>query len=131
MVARAPAHQGFPDVPPACPRRRRACLTVPTAPEQFRPIWLCTLDVDEKFGDVEVPPAPGAVSYDAARVLVRVHGRPLGQVDAPVTDGRVPGNELAQQVWRELGSALAEHLVDDGLPRPVGLTTNGVGGESR
>jgi GT2 family glycosyltransferase len=93
----------------------------------LRPVWLRTLDLDEPFADASAPvPAVGSAYHDA-RLLVRMHGRPLGQVDVAVTGARLLAATVADAVWRDLAEPITEHLADDGLPPLLQLTPDGIG----
>lgn len=66
-------------------------------------------------------------STDAAWLLIRLHGRPLGAITVPLDpDGRLTAPTLAEAIDAALGPAVARHLRDDGLPHetvgPEGLT---------
>ncbi|MDT0349821.1 polysaccharide deacetylase family protein [Pseudonocardia charpentierae] len=61
--------------------------------------------------DVELAlPLPPLDARRPADVLVRLHGRPLGRVRVDA------GGSLADSVVEHLGSAVGQHLADDGLP---------------
>ncbi len=61
--------------------------------------------------------------YDRARVLVRMHGDPVGFVEVPVPAGGLTPAAVAEVAWSRLGDGLRAHLVKDGIgfpdvPRP-------------
>ena len=65
--------------------------------------------------------------YSRAQVLVRLHGTPLGCVEAPVEDGYLDREALDRIVATALGDAISAHLDADGggpgspPPRPLCL----------
>jgi GT2 family glycosyltransferase len=77
----------------------------------FSPTAALTIDLDRPLEDLRLGGAPSGAPYEDARVLVRLHGEPVGIVSVPVDpSGRIPHSLLSEAVGRELGSAIAEHL---------------------
>jgi GT2 family glycosyltransferase len=76
-----------------------------------RPTRVLEVELSAPLADVPVPDHP------AARVLVRLHGAPLGFLDLPVADGILRAADLAAAVDREL--PLAAHLDADGVTGPT------------
>ena len=68
----------------------------------------------------------GGEPYSRGRVLVRLHGRPLGLVDVAFATVALPASELAGRVWDELADVIADHLRADGLPPINRLTADGI-----
>lgn len=56
----------------------------------------------------------------SARVLVRLHGDPLGYVTVPAAGGRPDRDEVHRVAWRDLSDRIVEHLVADGHEAPDG-----------
>jgi GT2 family glycosyltransferase len=69
---------------------------------------------------------PPSASYTSVRVLVRLHGVPLGVVERPV-HGALDVTELLAGVDRELFAAVNSHLAADGLPRVASVRALGPG----
>lgn len=65
--------------------------------------------------DSPLPHLHPAVRYGTARLLVRLHGRPLGEVRVPLPPGGCPADLLAARVRDHLGEAITRHLARDGL----------------
>lgn len=68
--------------------------------------------------DGSLPPIAaddGAESYDVARVLVRLHGHPLGLVELELDAGGASPQALSDRIIAELGSPLRAHLAADGM----------------
>lgn len=79
----------------------------------FQPVRLYELELSQPWPAIEASPAHGR----RARVLARLHGAPLGVVEAP--DG---GPEaLAERLWAEVGAAINHHLEADRLAPLHGL----------
>jgi len=55
------------------------------------------------------------IPYLAARVLVRLHTRPIGILDVALPEGSLPACELAEGIEREFGERLREHVAEDAL----------------
>lgn len=54
--------------------------------------------------------------YGSARLLVRLHGAPLGFATVPLDGGRAPAERVHDAVDAQLGEAVRAHLEADGLP---------------
>lgn len=52
----------------------------------------------------------------AARVLVRLHGTPLGYVTVPIGDDGPDAGGVARAARRQFAEAVTAHLAEDGLP---------------
>lgn len=94
-------------------------------PHGARSIWLTSVDLDGPLPALGPPPHGQSAVYTEARVLVRLHRRPLGQVHLPLASGSIAADQLATAVQTELGAALDAHLAADGLPVPAPLTAAG------
>ena len=66
--------------------------------------------------------------YEQVRILVRLHGRPLGTVSLELLDGAMDGGLLAVAVWDHLGDTIRRHCAQDDLAIPEKLTAEGLGG---
>jgi O-antigen biosynthesis protein len=58
----------------------------------------------------------GLDGYDALKVLVRLHGAPIGYTSVAVTEGICPANHLSNAVLEQNGQGIIQHLLSDGLP---------------
>ncbi len=63
---------------------------------------------------------PDGHVYEAARVLLRLHDYPLGQVELPMTPAGIEPGALTARVRAELGGELAAHLAADGIDPGTG-----------
>jgi hypothetical protein len=84
------------------------------------------VELSEGVPDVEVPTRTGP-TYSVARLLIRLHGQPLGFVTPPLVDGRLAASAIAEQVSGELRSQVNAHLVEDGLEPVASIMAAGVG----
>lgn len=78
--------------------------------------WCCELEVSAGGGVRSV--VPPCDSQRRARVLVRLHGEPLGYAAAARTATSIDIDELFGKVWSEFGERINDHLVGEGL-RPL------------
>jgi O-antigen biosynthesis protein len=72
------------------------------------------------IADVELSSAPlenldAPEGYPRARVLVRLHGVPIGEVEVPLAQGRCSADELGHRIARELGAPIVRETVRDAL----------------
>jgi GT2 family glycosyltransferase len=84
------------------------------------------VELSKDVGDIAAPANSGP-AYAAARLLVRLHGQPLGFVTLPLVDGRLAASAIAEQVSERLQSEANAHLVGDGLEPVASITAAGVG----
>jgi glycosyltransferase involved in cell wall biosynthesis len=88
----------------------------------FVPMWIGEVELGRTEGDVLPGRRPDGAPYERARLLVRLHGDPLGTVDVAVEGGRIDGSGLNNAVTAQLGNRISDHLADDGL---ADVTLNG------
>jgi GT2 family glycosyltransferase len=93
----------------------------------FAPLRLLDVAVDGRLPAVDPAAAPDGGPYRHARVLARLHGRPLGTVDLTLEEGRLPPAALAAGIWAALSGAIQDHLARDGAPVPTRLPLRGLG----
>jgi GT2 family glycosyltransferase len=84
------------------------------------------VELSEGVGDIAAPARPGP-PYAAVRLLVRLHGQPLGFVTLPLVDGRLAASTIAGQVSDRLHSEVNAHLVEDALEPVASIMAAGVG----
>jgi GT2 family glycosyltransferase len=78
------------------------------------------------IGDIAAPAHPGP-PYAAVRLLVRLHGQPLGFVTLPLGGGRLAASAIAGQVSERLHGEVNAHLAEDGLEPVASITAAAVG----
>jgi glycosyltransferase involved in cell wall biosynthesis len=76
--------------------------------------------------DVALPDLNADGRYRAARLLVRLHGRPIGEVVLPLAQQPLRAGELADRIWPLVGDRAAGHCVADGMKPPAPLTPAGL-----
>jgi GT2 family glycosyltransferase len=78
----------------------------------FAPRWIAVVDLERLPRELVAPRLPGepASRYLAVRVLVRLHGAPLGLIECPLVDGVLGGGQLRATIERELSDVRADHL---------------------
>ncbi|MGC1528846.1 MAG: glycosyltransferase [Phormidesmis sp.] len=78
-----------------------------------------------KVVDIElaqpIPTIEGLAGYMGVQALVRLHGVPLGYVKAPVSLGECRSATLGKLIVEQLGSAIIEQLLANGLTSPTSL----------
>jgi GT2 family glycosyltransferase len=84
------------------------------------------VELSEGVGDIAAPARSGP-PYAAMRLLVRLHGQPLGFVTPPLVGGRLAASAIAEQVSERLDSEANAHLVEDALEPVASITAAGVG----
>jgi len=84
-------------------------------------IWCCEFELS-RAGTLNAvaDPADAAVM----RVLVRLHGEPLGYLTLPFTSHE-PGPAIVSASWPEFGDLITDHLRADGVEVPVGAARTG------
>lgn len=84
------------------------------APAFTTRIWCCDFDLAGDATTSMVPPQ----DETAMRVLVRLHGEPLGYVTLPRAGTPRDIEQIRLAAWRELGDELLAHLIEEGAPIP-------------
>jgi glycosyltransferase involved in cell wall biosynthesis len=64
--------------------------------------------------------------YRAARLLVRLHGQPIGEVVLPLAQQPLAADQLAGRIWPLIGDRAGDHCVADGMTPPAQLTSAGL-----
>ena len=95
------------------PLLRRLVLSLP-APATTAHRRTRVLDVELSAPSVVIP----ADGWTDARVLARLHGLPVAEVDVELRDGPVSTEDVERLVRERGGEALQEHLDRDGIDRP-------------
>lgn len=92
--------------------RLRAGSDAPV-PDAGPGVWCAEIELS---GTPRVRSVAAWAGQPTARILVRLHGHPLGYLTAPAAGGRPDPAEVARVARRDLAAAVAEHLVLDGPP---------------
>jgi glycosyltransferase involved in cell wall biosynthesis len=92
------------------------------APGTWTPVSITEVELSRPLPWLRRTPA-GATS---ARVLVRLHGHPLGQSDIDLPSSGLPPASLARQLWARHSEAIGAHFTDDGLVTPMGVPAAGL-----
>ncbi|HEX3542174.1 MAG TPA: glycosyltransferase [Acidimicrobiales bacterium] len=86
-------------------------------------IWLVDAEIGEPLPDLLAPD-----DHREARVLVRLHGCPIGTLAVRLDGSPVPASWLATAIWERLADAIVAHCHEDGLPVPTALPPTGLAG---
>src|SRR6266487_2428229 len=76
--------------------------------------WVGLIDLEDPDGLRPVGPQMRTDHADA-RVLVRVHGVPLGFVELPLRRASIDPDDVLREALHRHGEALSRHLRSDGL----------------
>lgn len=90
------------------------------------PIRVCELELSEPVTAIAAGVGRDGKPYGRARVLVRLHGEPLGSVDVHLEGSDVAPEELLARVVAELHEPLDRHLTNDGIGRLQTLPVSGL-----
>ncbi len=85
-------------------------------------VLLVDVEISEPIDDL----CPGG-PFERARILVRLHGRPIGTVTVPLQVIILSAPLVAQTIWDELAPAIRRHCRADGFGEPRALTAAGLG----
>jgi GT2 family glycosyltransferase len=84
------------------------------------------VELSKGVSDIAAPAGPGP-PYGAVRLLVRLHGQPLGFVTLPLVNGRLAASVIVEQVSERLRGEVNAHLVKDALEPVASTVAAGVG----
>ncbi|MDQ3897276.1 MAG: glycosyltransferase [Actinomycetota bacterium] len=90
------------------------------------PVRLVDVELTRPLPDIEAATPELGGAYAETRVLVRLHGRPLGTVALRPGGEELVAGFLADAVWSELSEAIGEHCAADGLAVPEKLPDTGL-----
>jgi glycosyltransferase involved in cell wall biosynthesis len=91
----------------------------------FEPTWVHELELAGPVSELIVPARPDGHPYRRARLLVRIHGQPIGFVEVRPDDGVVGATMTLRTIQASLGEAISGHLRADGI-EPEPLTQSGI-----
>lgn len=81
----------------------------------FRPIELLELELAGASIRAVSPHPSRGEEHGSARVLVRLHGAPLGEIELELDEGAIRPEVAVERAWEELGDSIVAHLSADGL----------------
>jgi glycosyltransferase involved in cell wall biosynthesis len=91
----------------------------------FAPMRVLDVELGQPLPTLERSEEDG-VTYESALCLVRLHGAPLGSLRVEMPAAGLDPETLAAAIQAELGTAIAEHLAEDGLEAPGTLGAGGL-----
>jgi glycosyltransferase involved in cell wall biosynthesis len=92
---------------------------------EFAPIAIADVELSAPL-DGLAPTDPSGRRYGGARVLLRLHTRPLGLLELELGDDGLTSSALASVIWEHLGGKLNDHLTRDGLENVSGIDAGGL-----
>jgi GT2 family glycosyltransferase len=101
----------------------RAETTAP--PRGGRPVAMVLAELE--LSQPLSPLRPPAATAQPARLLVRLHGHPLGIMDLSLPESGLEPSALAAMVWARLSGPIISHLSSDGRADLVGIPPQGFG----
>lgn len=76
--------------------------------------------------DAPLRPVSPDVGHRRCRLLVRLHGHPVGELFLPLGEAGLSRAVLAEIVWRQFSARIVEHLAGDELPQATGIPEDGL-----
>jgi GT2 family glycosyltransferase len=80
--------------------------------------------------DIAIP-ARDSRDHSAVRLLVRLHGQPLGFATVPLAGGRLEPSQVAELLWEQIQAEVNIHLTGDGLAPVTSIPLDGLGATRR
>jgi GT2 family glycosyltransferase len=93
--------------------------------DDFAPIAIAEAELTHPIESVPSTDEHGR-RFSEARVLVRLHTRPLGMIGIGVQDGGFAPSACARAIWQQLGDRINQHLRNDRLPPIAGIDSDGL-----
>jgi glycosyltransferase involved in cell wall biosynthesis len=84
----------------------------------FEPCQVDVVEMSTPLMELQARTSPDGSPYRRSRVLVRIHGQPLGTVVVDL-DGTAGAADVRRSIDDHLGGELASHLAADGLESPT------------
>jgi len=78
------------------------------------PVWVAQLELGGRWHLEGVCAAPSGL-YDAARVLIRLHGDPVGFLEFSGPADDLTAAAVVEVAWGEFGDVIRDHLAKDGI----------------
>lgn len=100
---------------------RASSTSIPT----FRPTRLLDVELSRPLPTLTSRDDVTGRSYRQARVLVRLHSKPLGLVNLELMAALEP-RHYASSIWQALHEKINNHLREDGLPEITGIGVDGI-----
>ncbi len=92
----------------------------------FQPVCMLAVEISQPLPDVSPTLAAGGQRYEHARMLVCLHGQPLGMVKLTLAGGALSAACYAGQIWNSLHQEISRHLEREGFPGVTELTAAGI-----
>lgn len=92
---------------------------------ELAPVAVCDVELSAPIPEVQPADKAGRL-YRRARVLVRLHTRPVGVLEIEAGVNGIPRDVLASAIWDAFAEPINQHLKSDGLDEIQGIGTHGV-----
>ncbi len=93
---------------------------------QFAPARVIEIELSRPLPDIEAFDKASERWYTRAFCLFRLHTRPLGLVEIPLSEKGASPQEYAPRAWQQLREQIIQHLQEDNLPLPAKLDADGL-----
>jgi len=97
---------------------------VPPSPD-FAPVRMDDVELSKPLPELRPGRGEQGLPYGSSICIVRLHGQPIGLIEAPLPAGGLAPTALAALIGERLSSELRRHLAEDGLafelPRAEGI----------
>jgi glycosyltransferase involved in cell wall biosynthesis len=80
----------------------------------FQPIKVMDVELSSKLNDIE-----GLSGYEKLKVLVRLHGQPVGYITIGIQGDRCPAKDLMSAILNQHSRTIIVHLLNHRLARPL------------
>ena len=85
--------------------------------DEFRPIKVIVVDVEEPLSSADIHDVAASQFYGSAWVLVRLHGRPLGTLTVTAADLAATEDYLGKEIRRRWGPLIDSHFRSHSMSR--------------
>lgn len=96
----------------------------------FRPCQVDAVELSMPLSALEARTDPDGAPYCRSRIMVRLHGQPLGVVELAL-DGGADATDVARAIDARLRHDVVAHLAEDGLDGPETVTADGIEATTR
>ncbi len=74
------------------------------------------IEISQPINDILAADIRTGTDYSSCRILVRLHGFPLGSIDLNFCEGHIPASRISSAIWDNLETQINQHLLKDHLP---------------
>ena len=97
--------------------------------EGFAPVRMDDVEIAAPLPSLPSKGPESETTFAASMCLVRLHGKPVGMIDAELPAEGLSPTDLAKRIQAELGREIERHLRDDGM-EPQAFDADGIAGNT-